>query len=258
VWGGIPTTGQVTLLTAAPLVAVAAAIVAGRVEKTRYVAALFAVVACGAFVAQTLLLRQIFNLRDSPHVVGFWAAFAIAVALPWRFTLPFALGVAAVACYGAALLFWSVNVPWTEFLERPEPLMVVAAVLLSVAGRLPRELVTASRAVLVALTLFPLLVLSSTGEVSLLPMDVFTAKVLYQISAAVVACATIAVGLRRAEEEVVLVGSVFAAVFVVIRFVDWWWDWMPKYLFFLILAAVAIGWLWALRVARRHVAVRAS
>ncbi len=258
VWGGIPTVGQVTLLTAAPLVAVIAAMIAGRVEKTRYVAALFAVVACGAFVAQTLLLRQIFNLRDSPHVLGFWAAFAIGIALPWRFTLPFALGVAAVACYGAALLFWAVDVPWTEFLERPEPIMIVAALLLPLASRLPREVISASRAVLTALLLFPLLVLSSTGSVSLLPLSAGAAKIVYELAAAVVAGATIVVGLRKAEDELVLVGSLFAAVFLVIRFVDWWWDWMPKYLFFLILAAVAIGWLWALRIARRHVAVHAS
>src|SRR4051794_26087412 len=35
VWGGIPAFGQVTLLTAAPLLALAAMIVAGRLEKTR-------------------------------------------------------------------------------------------------------------------------------------------------------------------------------------------------------------------------------
>jgi hypothetical protein len=37
--------------------------------------------------------------------------------------------------------------------------------------------------------------------------------------------------------------------------VDWWWDWMPKYLFFLLIALLALGWLWGLRVARRRLVI---
>jgi hypothetical protein len=258
VWGGIPTLGQVALLTAAPLIALAAMIVAGRVERTRYVAALLSIVACAAFVVQTLLIRQIFNVRDTPHVLGVWAAFALAVALPWRFALPFALGVAAVASYAAALLFWIAGVPWTEFMERPEAIMIVAAALIPLAARLPAELTSAGRAVLLALSLFALLVLSSTGRVSLMPFDDGIVKVGYELAAAVVACGVIGIGLRKAEDEIVVIGSVFGAVFLIIRFIDWWWDWMPKYLFFLILASVALAWLWALRVARRHLAAQPS
>ena len=47
--------------------AIAAMIVVGTVERTRYVSAVMAVVACGAFVLQTMLLGQIFNLHGSPH-----------------------------------------------------------------------------------------------------------------------------------------------------------------------------------------------
>jgi hypothetical protein len=258
VWGGVPTSGQVALLTSAPVAAVVAMVIAGRLERTRYVSAVLSIVACGAFVAQTLLLRQIFNMRDSPHLLALWAVFAMAVAIPWRFVLPFALGVTASVCYAAALLFWIAGISWMEFIERPEPLMIVSAVLLPAVRRLPRELTTPARAVLLALTLFPLLVLSSMGSVSLLPLGEGTLKIGYEVFAALVACGVIAVGIWRGEDEVVLVGSMFTAVFLLTRFVDWWWDWLPKYLFFLLLAAVALGWLWALRVARRHIAVRAS
>jgi hypothetical protein len=257
VWGGIPTTGQVALLTIAPLLAVVAMIVAGHLERIRYVSALLSVVACGAFVVQTLLLRQIFNLRESPHVLGWWAAFALAVAWPWRFVLPFGLGVVALVFYVSALLFWSAGITWIQCVNRPEPLIIVAALLLPLTRRLPTELVSACRAVLAGVALFPLLVLSSTGSISLLPFDTTSLKIGYEIIAALVALAVIGAGLVRAQDEVVLVGSIFAAAFLLIRFVDWWWDWMPKYLFFLIIAAVAMAWLWTLRIARHHVAARA-
>ena len=64
--------------------------------------------------------------------------------------------------------------------------------------------------------------------------------------------AVIGAGLRSGQRETVLIGSLFAAIFVLARFVDWWWDWMPKYLFFLILTAIALTWLWALRIVRRR------
>src|SRR5262249_15784052 len=98
---------------------------------------------------------------------------------------------------------------------------------------------------------------SSSGMVSVLPLEPGTIKVGYEILAALVACLVIAVGLVKAEEEIVLVGSVFAAVFLLVRFVDWWWGWVAKYLFLLVLAVVALAWLGALRIARRHVAARA-
>src|SRR3954468_3152553 len=63
VWGVVPTGGQVVLLTAGPRVGIGAVLVAGTIERTRSVAAVMAIVACRAFVLQTLLLGQIFNLR---------------------------------------------------------------------------------------------------------------------------------------------------------------------------------------------------
>ena len=41
----------------------------------------------------------------------------------------------------------------------------------------------------------------------------------------------------------ILIGALFAGAFVLTRFVDWWWDWMPRYVFFLILADRRVGWI---------------
>lgn len=251
IWDTLSTPAQVAALVIAPPAALAAMLVAGRLETTRYVASLCAIVACGAFVLETIALPRLFNLRDSPHVLAFWAAFALAVAVPWGFRIPFALGVAALAVYLAALPFELGGFPWTHVLDRPEPLMAAAVILLA-AHRLVPDLAAVARGVLLAVALVPLLALASVRGLSLLPMDVDAARILYQIAAFAAACGIIAIALRLGQIETLAIGSVFAGLFLVTRFFEWWWDWMPKYLFFLIMAAVAIGWLWALRLARRR------
>src|SRR3954465_8111734 len=256
VWGSIPTAGQVLLLTAGPMAAVTAMVVAGRLERTRYIAAVMAVVACGAFVMQTVLMGEIFNLPHSPHALLLWAVFAMTVAYPWRLVLPFALGTLSLVCYTAALTFWLSGVTWSAIIEKPEPLMVAAAVLLPFAPRVPRELVPGGRAMLLIVALTPVLLLSLFAGPSLLPWSESAVRGTYQVIAILAAVAVIADGVRRSQDEVILIGGMFAGVFLLTRFVDWWWDWMPRYLFFLILAAVALAWIWSLRVLRRHAAAR--
>jgi hypothetical protein len=119
----------------------------------------------------------------------------------------------------------------------------------------PRELVPWARAVLMLIVLGTILVLSATGAVSVLPFDENAIKLVYQLLAVVASIATISLGLRHGLRDVVTIGSLFTGMFLLLRFVDWWWDWMPKYLFFLILTAVALAWLWGLRLARRRLAL---
>jgi hypothetical protein len=254
IWGTMPTGGQVALVTAAPILSVALMLLAGRIEKTRYVASLFAIVACGAFILQTVMLGQLFNLRGSPHVLLLWAAFALAVSIPWRIGVPFAIGVAGLVAYGPSLLLWSRGYAWLSAPERPELLAVSAALAFGALARAPRELAPWGRVVSLVVILAALLWLSSSGAVSLLPFGDGAVELFYQFVAAAAAAALIAIGLRRGLQEVVTLGSLFGGLFLLVRFVDWWWDWMPKYLFFLIVAGVALAWLWGLRLARRRLA----
>lgn len=252
IWGSLTTPAQVALLVTAPVASVAATIVAGRIEKTRYVASLCAIVACGAFVLETVALARMFNLRESAHLLAFWAAFALALSVPWRFAIPWALGTATLAVYAGVAGMEFAGFPWTQGLEHPEPVMLAGIALLPLARRAPGELVAVGRSVLLVVALLPLLLLSSIDGMSLVPADTGVMRVIYQVAAFAAAFLVTAWGVRRQQPATLLIGSIFAGLVIVTRFADWWWDWMPKYLFFLIMAAVAIGWLWALRVARRR------
>src|SRR6266704_785230 len=69
----------------------------------------------------------------------------------------------------------------------------------------------------------------------------------YQIAGFVVAGLAIAFGIRRGFREVTNLGCTFFVIDLYTKFFDWWWDWMPKYLFFLILGGVAVGLLLLLK-----------
>ena len=62
--------------------------------------------------------------------------------------------------------------------------------------------------------------------------------------------AAIWIGVRREWRETVNVGVVFFVLFLYVRYFDWWWDSMPKYLFFLLLGLTAVAILLILRRAR--------
>jgi uncharacterized membrane protein len=65
-------------------------------------------------------------------------------------------------------------------------------------------------------------------------------EVLYQITGFVFSAAAIGLGIRKSRPEVVNTGNVFFTIFLYTKFYDWWWNWMPKYLFFLVIGLTAI------------------
>jgi hypothetical protein len=258
IWGDLSTPAQVSFLTLAPIIALGAMVLAATRERTLYVASLCAIVACGAFVLQTVMLGTIFNLPGSAHVLGAWAAFSLAVALPFRFALPCVAAVSTAIGYVAALVVSSQRAPWWEFIERLETVMIPAAVVYALWRVMPRELQPWTRGTALTLGLGSLLAMSTFESSSLLPWSRSVVAAGYQILAVVVATAVVALGVRTGREETLVVGALFTAFFLIGRFVDWWWDWMPKYLFFLALAALAIAWLMLLGRLRRRMAPRTA
>ena len=65
---------------------------------------------------------------------------------------------------------------------------------------------------------------------------------------------SIAAGTRRGWREAEIAGTVFLVLLLFARFFDWWWDFLPRWLFFLVIGALSVGMLLALRRLRstRH------
>jgi hypothetical protein len=257
-WGALGTTAQVTVLVATPLAALGATEYAARRDRTMYYAWLLSLVAFGAFVLNLNALGSIFNLTPSYQALLPWGAFAFLLAYTYRLRLPLAAGLVCVVGYLAAGLssWWSGN--WVAFLERPENFLLGGFVLLAVpATRINRRHAEFNGLYQVfgLLTLFlAMLILSEAGALSYLPLGESTVKTMYQIAGFAATGLAVWRGVRSGLAAVANLGAGFFALFLYLRFFHWWWDWMPGYLFFLIIALVSVGLLAVFRKLRPRAA----
>ena len=82
---------------------------------------------------------------------------------------------------------------------------------------------------------------------SYLELEPAVIKGAYQVLGFAGSAAAIWLGMRRFWPEVANTGMVFFVIFLYTKFFDWWWDAMPKYLFFLVVGLTAILFLVVLR-----------
>jgi uncharacterized membrane protein len=91
------------------------------------------------------------------------------------------------------------------------------------------------------------LVLANWGQASYLNLDPDVIEGGYQVFGFVGSAAAIWLGARRHWPEVVNTGVIFFVIFLYTKFFDWWWEIMPKYLFFLVLGLTAVLLLFIMR-----------
>jgi uncharacterized membrane protein len=259
-WGLLGTASQVAILVAAPLLTVLLTEYAARRERTLYFAGIAGLVAFGCFVLDLAMLGSIFNITPSPRAFLPWAAFAFILAYAYGLRVLLAAGILSLAGWLSATAgTWS-GCYWLDFGERPENFLVAGAVLLAIPllpHRSRHDFPPIYRIFGLLGLFLPILVLANWGTVSYLMVEPARIQALYQIAGFAVAAAAIAIGIRRRRREVTNLGAVFFVIYLYTKFYDWWWDWMPKYLFFLILGLVALLLLSVLRRARA-LALRAA
>ena len=242
-WGFFSTGVQVVILVVAPFVGMAATIYFARREKTGYFSKLAGLATIACFVLNLSMLGQIFNITPSPNAFLVWALFAVILAYASDARLLLAAGILAFAAFLSAKVgTWS-GCYWIYFGVRPENFFP-AAVLIFLVPLLPHTRVSGFAViyrVLAMLLLFlPMLVLANWGAVSYLTLENDSIEVIYQIAGFVLSAAAIWLGIRKGWQDVVNTGNVFFTIFLYTKFFDWWWDLMPKYLFFLVVALTAI------------------
>jgi len=240
-----PTAIQVSVLVVIPIVLTIAAEFAARREKTLYYAALISIVTFAAFVANLSMLGSIFNLAPTPNALAVWGLFGLALAYHFGIRLVLAAGLISMLGWITATTnswrgWW-----WVEFEQRPEELMLAGLALALVPAVIRHVRRPDFPAVfrLVGLIAFfmAMLFLSASGQRSYLPMEDKTVEHFYQMFGVVAAGLAVWIGIRQNWTGVVNTGTAFFTIFLFFRLIDWWWDWMPKYLFFLLIGLVAIG-----------------
>jgi uncharacterized membrane protein len=246
VWGLLSTPSQLGVLMAAPLVLLGSVEFAARREKTLYVASILAVVATAAFILDVSVVGAIFNMRPSPYAFALWAAFALIVAYRYGLRLLLAAGLALAMAFACALAASVAGLDLQVFPARPEPLLPLGAAAIAAASLAPNRRragfpetwrLTGSIALLV-----PLIFLSTwSGVFSYFHWPERVLGPVYDVAGFALGAAVVWLGIRRGWRETVQVATAFLVVFLFAKCFDWWWDWMPRYLFFLLLGGLAVA-----------------
>ncbi len=257
-WGSMTTPLQVGIIVAIPILLLFATSWVSRKEKTLYYTSLLALVAFGSFVLDLNVLGSIFNMTPSPGAFLAWGLFALALAYGFRLRLELAAGLVLVVIYLAASIHSLSGGAWILVTERPETFLPGGLALLAIPalvrhGKQPGFL-PIYRLCGLGFLFLALFILGNAGQLTYLPFAKKAVEGIYQMSGFAAAVAAIWIGLRRHQTESVNLGSAFFAIYLFNRLFVWWWDWMPKYLLFLIVGLIALILLAAFRRLRDRTA----
>lgn len=259
-WGVLTTPAQVAILAAAPLAALGLTEIAWRRERTGTFASLLGLVAFACFVLDVTMLGRIFNVQPSANAFLVWALFGLVTAYAYGLRLPLAAGLVCLLLWLAAQPGTWTGLPWERSLGFPEHYvpagLLVLAVPLAFKHRRRPELERVYRLAGLIAVLGAVFWLATSWRDSRLPLEPEILEILYQVLGFLLPAAAIAAGLRRGWGDMVYVGATFFVIHLYVRFFDWWFDWMPQYLFFLILGLAAVAALYAMVRLRRMVAAR--
>ena len=243
-WGRFSTGVQVFILIASPIMGLAVTMVAARRERTGYFSKLFGMVAFACFVLNLSMLGQIFNITPSYNAFLAWGAFALILAYASNTRLLLAAGLICLSCFMSAWAgTWS-GIYWIHFGQRPENFFLPAVLIFFLPYFIPHRSFTGFEVIYrvfgMLFFFIPVLILANWGLISYIHLDNDTIEVIYQIAGFLFSASAIWLGIRKNWSDVINTGNVFFVLFLYTKFYDWWWDWMPKYLFFLVIGLTAI------------------
>jgi len=255
VWGAMDGASQVLLLTALPVVALVAVELSARRERTRYVAWLFALVAFGCTWQAIIGVSEVLNVGLPMPALWLGTIASVGLAATYGFRLVFGGAVVALIVSIGASLVWATGADWRMGWERLEPMSMAALAVFGMSHRLAQAgpgFGAVARGVAGTIFLGALLVLSTTAEASHLVLPPPFVEAMYQAFFLVAALATITIGLVRRWPEIVTPATTLLVLFLLIRLVDWFWDAVPAWLFFLLLAGLAFASIAVLRRMRER------
>ncbi len=255
VWGYLSTPLQVGILAGGTILFTLAAHKAAKLERSLYYASLLGLVAFACFVVNLVVLGATFNITPSPNSFLVWSLFALTLAYGYGLRLLLLAGLLSLLGFLSMEAGTWCGIYWLDFGERPENFILAGLVLLLIP-KLWQHTAKPSFPIFYRLigllsVLIAILILSHWGDGSYLPYANKPVEDGYQIIGFLVSALAIWRGIKKEHSEVTNIGATFFAIFLYTKFYDWWWDWMPKYQFFLLVGIASVALLYVLKRLRR-------
>ncbi len=258
-WGEFAEAAQVAILLGAALGSLGLTVAIRSRDASGYFTKLAGMVAFACFVLNLVMLGQIFNITPTDRALIPWAALAFLLAYTCDLRLLLAAGICCVIAYVAARVGEWRGVYWLHAGERPENFFPVGLLLLAFPLLVDHRRMTGFAPIYrvfgLLCILLPMLVLGHWGWGSYLAdyEEVSNRSIEhgYEVAGFVTSALVIWAGARRGWSDTVNTGITFFVIFLYTKFFDWWWQTMPKWLFFLVLGLAAILILLVLKRLRR-------
>jgi len=243
-WGYLSTSIQVGVLIIAPVSMFLLSLYLAQKEKNSYYSKIAALLSLSCFVLNLSMLGQIFNITPSPNAFVVWAAFSFILAYACNARLLLFFGIVSISSFIAMKIgSWS-GMYWISFGERPESFFMPSLIIFMLPLLANHKRFTGFeiiyRVMAMIMLFLPILILSNWGGISYLSWSSDTIEGFYQLLGFVLSVSAIWLGVKRYWDEVTNTGNVFFILFLYTKFFDWWWDWMPKYIFFFVLGLSAL------------------
>jgi uncharacterized membrane protein len=256
IWGLISTPVQVLILIAAPLLAAAATEIVSRKEKVPYFTTLIGLIAFASFVLNLGMLGSIFGITPTQNALLVWGGFALALAYGYDLRILLVAGILCLLAFLSATTGTWCGMYWLSFGERPENFIPAGLLLFAVPALISHRRFPGFpgyyRMFGLLAVLLVILILSHWGRGSYLPWQPDRVETVYVILGFAASALVIWTGIHWKWQGITNLGSTFFVIQLYTKFFDWWWDWMPKYLFFLLLGLVAVLLLLVFQRMRTH------
>ena len=243
-WGRFDTPAQVAILLVAVFASFLATMWLHRRDASGYFTKLAALVAFACIVINTILFGEVFNITPSDRAMLAWAAYGLLLAYACQVRLLLVAGILCIIGFASAETGTWGGMYWLGFGEWPENFLPIAIALFLVPQLLDHQrfdgFAATWRICGLLCFLLPVLLLSNWGGGSYLRWPEDNIEALYQVIGFAVSAGAIWLGIRKRWNHVVNTGVAFFVIFLYTKFYDWWWEAMPKYLFFLLIALAAI------------------
>lgn len=201
-------------------------------------------VAFACFVLNLVMLGQICNITPTDKALLPWAALAFLLAYTCDLRLLLAAGICCVIAYVSARVGEWGGLYWLDAGKRPENYFPVVALLFATPMVIPQRRFAGFDAIYrvfgLLCLLVPMLILGHWGNGSYLDLAPKLIEGGYQVAGFVASALTIWIGARRLWNDTINTGITFFVIFLYTKFYDWWWEIMPKWLFFFVVGLSAI------------------
>lgn len=244
-WGYLEVWQQLAIVIPTPLVLLAGAEYTSRRERTGYFSGLLALVSLAAFILNLTVVGSIFNIVSTERALLVWGAFSMLLAYGYGLRVMLAAGILLLASWLEAAFTAQMGYHWLEFYTRPEELMLLGLLTFWIPEwirhRRNGHFAPTYRLVGVLIFLISDMSLANWGAGSYLTWETKAIERFYEVVGLSFSAGAIWLGIRRNWKGVVNSGTVFFVIFLFMRLFHWWWDWMPRYLFFAAVGAMGIG-----------------